>query len=102
VLYNSEHKIGYARAIASKITKKEIEKFIRDIGIDRNEIAHDKAGIFDFGTQYWTQREKAKIEHVFGFKKAIYEKYKKGEIKRATELLSLYKKYFEKQNIMVI
>jgi len=102
VLYNSERKIGYARAYANKITKEDIKKFIRDIGIDKDEIAHDKAGIFDFGVQYWTQKEKQKIEHIFGFKCTIYNKYKNGEITKAYQLINLYKEYFEKLNIQVI
>ena len=98
VLWNNRTKRGYYRA-TTELTVNNVNKFVKDIGIDKTQIAHDKGFIFKFGVQYWSMREKQKIEHIFGFKRVAFEKFKRGEIKTAQELINLYEFYFNKMGL---
>jgi len=99
VLYNHRKKRGFFRFIDHKVKYKDIQDFVKEIGIDKSVIFHDKGYIFRFGIQYHSQREKQIIESRFGFKRWIYRAYKNKEISTAKDLFDIYRKYLAKLNL---
>mgnify|MGYP000082394006 CR=1 FL=1 len=89
---------GWFSFVAHTDLKREmIHRFLEKVGIDKDQIIHDKDFLFNFGeTFYYAPTVKQAIEHIFGFKKAIYEMWKRKEIKNMQQLLDLYRKYFSR------
>jgi len=85
------------------LKRKMVHKFLEKIGIDKNQIIHDKDFLFNFGeTFYYAPTVKQAIEHIFGFKKVIYKKWKNKEYKTIIEILNDYRKYFTRNGLKEI
>lgn len=105
-LYNWRAKKGFFSFIPhkSKGLKRIINDFVEKIGIDKNQIYHDKSFLFGFGVSYHgvslrTQQHKQKIEHVFSFKRWVYRAFKKGQIKTSKDLFAIYRKYLKAKGL---
>jgi len=93
---------GWFRFIPHKAKglKQIVNEFVETVGIDKDQIFHDKSFLFGFGVSYcgvslMSQKHKQKIEHHFSFKRWIYEAYEKGEIKTAKDLFEKYRHYLK-------
>lgn len=95
VLYNKETKNGFYTIVIGNPTPKHILKFLEKLQF-RETFKHDKGfhyklcknGILQHG-----YRDKQIIEHLFGFKGAIYRNLPKT----TEELLEKYRYYFEER-----
>lgn len=93
VAYNYKTKKGFFMFVTT-VDKHKVKTFLRKTNI--KDFSHDKAFLFrGLGFEYYTMRHKQHIEHIFGFKRAIYQKHKRKPYV-AIELLEDYREYFKR------
>jgi len=98
VLYNKQTKNGFFSFIPNNPKPKQVLRFFEKLDF-RETFKRDKGFHYKYlknGIPEQGYRDKQIIEHLFGFKVAIYKKFAKGEIKNVKELLDLYRYYFNR------
>ena len=101
VMYNHVEKRGYYILIPKPYPKGTVKRFIRQIEKSEGILSylHDKTWLFPNGVLEQGYTEKQLIEHLFGGKRSVYCKLKKGLIKNASEFIQAYKILFAKLSL---
>jgi len=91
----NENKGFFCFVSKKDLNRKTVHKFLEKIGINPSEIIHDKDFLFNFGVSFnYSPTVKQAIEHIFGFKRVIYQKWRNKEITTIKQLIETYRYYF--------